>query len=142
MHELSPSAQATRYEHIEVASKGRVGIVTLSRAKSLNALNAQLSHEMLDALSVFDLDPAIGCMIVTGSERAFAAGADIAEMAAEDEATSPVVTVVAVVVLTGALLLMLRWLLKVRHNLRPKSPRCLPWKCRERVRGSAAVCGC
>lgn len=59
-------------------------------------------------------------------------------MAAEDEATSPVVTVVAVVVLTGALLLMLRWLLKVRHNLRPKSARCLPWKCPGKCAGQCS----
>jgi enoyl-CoA hydratase len=60
---------------------GRVGLVHLHRPKNLNALNAQLSRELLDALRSFDRDEAIGVMIVTGSERAFAAGADIEEMA-------------------------------------------------------------
>jgi enoyl-CoA hydratase len=58
-----------------------VGIVHLHRPNELNALNAPLAHELLDALRSFDEDEAIGAMIVTGSERAFAAGADIAEMA-------------------------------------------------------------
>ena len=75
------SAQADRYETIKVEASGRVGLVHLHRPKNLNALNAQLSHELLDALRSFDQDEAIGAMIVTGSERAFAAGADIEEMA-------------------------------------------------------------
>ncbi|MEM6761590.1 MAG: enoyl-CoA hydratase [Pseudomonadota bacterium] len=60
---------------------GAVGIVTLNRPKALNALNRQLIDDIVDALRAFDADPAIGCMILTGSERAFAAGADIKEMA-------------------------------------------------------------
>ena len=70
---------ATRRSRLETA--GRVGLVHLHRPKNLNALNAQLSRELLDALRSFDRDEAIGVMIVTGSERAFAAGADIEEMA-------------------------------------------------------------
>ena len=58
-----------------------MGLVRLHRPKNLNALNAHLSQELLDALRSFDQNEAIGAMIVTGSERAFAAGADIAEMA-------------------------------------------------------------
>ena len=70
------------YENIEVRTEaGKVGIVTLNRPKALNALNDALMTELGDALKVFDADPAIGCIIVTGSERAFAAGADIGAMA-------------------------------------------------------------
>ena len=59
----------------------KVGIITLNRPKQLNALNDQLMDELGQALKAFDADPAIGCIIVTGSEKAFAAGADIAAMA-------------------------------------------------------------
>lgn len=70
------------YELIEVRTEaGKVGIVTLNRPKQLNALNNQLMDELGAALKSFDADPAIGCMIITGSEKAFAAGADIAAMA-------------------------------------------------------------
>ncbi|MGK6305679.1 enoyl-CoA hydratase [Variovorax sp. DT-64] len=70
------------YENIEVRTEaGKVGIVTLNRPKALNALNDALMTELGDALKAFDADPAIGCIIVTGSERAFAAGADIGAMA-------------------------------------------------------------
>ena len=70
------------YETIDVRTEaGKVGIVTLNRPKALNALNDQLMTELGDALKAFDADEAIGCMIVTGSERAFAAGADIGAMA-------------------------------------------------------------
>ena len=75
------SVQVDRYETIKVETSGRVGLVHLHRPKNLNALNAQLSRELLDALRSFDQDEGIGVMIVTGSERAFAAGADIEEMA-------------------------------------------------------------
>ena len=60
---------------------GRVGVITLNRPKQLNALNDQLMDELGAALKVFDADPAIGCCIITGSEKAFAAGADIGAMA-------------------------------------------------------------
>ena len=68
-------------ECITVTTEGRVGIVTLNRPKQLNALNDQLMTELGTALKAFDADDNIGCMIVTGSEKAFAAGADIGAMA-------------------------------------------------------------
>ncbi|MDM0114928.1 enoyl-CoA hydratase [Variovorax sp. J22R133] len=70
------------YETIEVRIEaGKVGIITLNRPKALNALNDTLMTELGQALKAFDADEAIGCIILTGSERAFAAGADIAAMA-------------------------------------------------------------
>ncbi|MBK7025694.1 MAG: enoyl-CoA hydratase [Polaromonas sp.] len=69
------------YELITVTTQARVGIVTLNRPKQLNALNDQLMDEMGKALKAFDTDENIGCMILTGSEKAFAAGADIGAMA-------------------------------------------------------------
>jgi enoyl-CoA hydratase len=60
---------------------GKVGLISLNRPKQLNALNDQLMTELGVALKAFDADPAIGCMIITGSEKAFAAGADIGAMA-------------------------------------------------------------
>ena len=70
------------FETIEIRTEaGKVGIVTLNRPKALNALNNQLMDELGAALKAFDADPAIGCMVITGSERAFAAGADITAMA-------------------------------------------------------------
>jgi len=70
------------YDNIEVRTEAcKVGIVTLNRPKALNALNDDLMTELGDALKAFDKDEAIGCIIVTGSERAFAAGADITRMA-------------------------------------------------------------
>jgi len=70
------------YETLETrVEAGQVGIVTLNRPKALNALNDTLMNELGEALKAFDADEAIGCIIVTGSERAFAAGADIAAMA-------------------------------------------------------------
>ena len=69
------------YETILTETDGAVGIVTLNRPKALNALNVELIDELVDALRAFDADDAIGCMIITGSEKAFAAGADITEMA-------------------------------------------------------------
>lgn len=70
------------YETIEVRVEAdKVGIITLNRPKQLNALNDQLMNELGEALKAFDADENIGCMIITGSERAFAAGADIGAMA-------------------------------------------------------------
>lgn len=71
----------TTPETILLRTEGRVGIVTLNRPKALNALNKQLMDELSSALQAFDADPEIGCMVITGSEKAFAAGADISEMA-------------------------------------------------------------
>ena len=70
------------YETIEVRVEAeKVGIITLNRPKQLNALNDQLMNELGEALKAFDADEKIGCMIITGSEKAFAAGADIGGMA-------------------------------------------------------------
>ena len=70
------------YEQIEVRTEaGKVGVITLNRPKQLNALSNQLMDELGQALKAFDADEAIGCIIVTGSEKAFAAGADIGAMA-------------------------------------------------------------
>lgn len=69
------------YENILVETRGRVGLVTLNRPKALNALNDALMDELGAALIAFDRDEAIGCIVITGSERAFAAGADIGMMA-------------------------------------------------------------
>ena len=70
------------YENIEVRVEGgQVGIITLNRPKALNALNGALMDELGAALKAFDADEAIGCMVITGSEKAFAAGADISAMA-------------------------------------------------------------
>ena len=70
------------YESIQVRTEGgKVGVVTLNRPKQLNALNNELMDELGAALKAFDADPAIGCMVITGSEKAFAAGADIGAMA-------------------------------------------------------------
>ncbi|RME07566.1 MAG: enoyl-CoA hydratase [Anaerolineae bacterium] len=69
------------YETILTEVHGRVGLVRLNRPKALNALNSQLLHELMDALEAFDRDQAIGAMVVSGSEKAFAAGADIKQMA-------------------------------------------------------------
>ncbi|HOI65133.1 MAG TPA: enoyl-CoA hydratase [Thiomonas arsenitoxydans] len=62
-------------------TRGHVGLITLNRPKQLNALNDALMDALGDALKAFDADPAIGCMVVTGSDKAFAAGADISAMA-------------------------------------------------------------
>lgn len=68
------------YENILVETHGRVGLVRLNRPKALNALNDQLMDELGAALLSFDTDETIGAMVITGSERAFAAGADIGAM--------------------------------------------------------------
>jgi len=70
------------YQLITVTTQAeRVGLITLNRPKQLNALNDQLMTELGQALQAFDADPAIGCIVLTGSEKAFAAGADIGAMA-------------------------------------------------------------
>ena len=68
------------YETIIVEQRGRVGWITLNRPQALNALNAQVSEEVAAAASAFDADDSVGAIVVTGSEKAFAAGADIKEM--------------------------------------------------------------
>ena len=70
------------YECIEVRTEAdKVGIITLNRPKQLNALSPKLMVELGQALKGFEADPNIGCMIITGNEKAFAAGADIGVMA-------------------------------------------------------------
>ncbi|MGV8893613.1 MAG: enoyl-CoA hydratase [Burkholderiaceae bacterium] len=68
------------YENILVEMHGKVGLIQLSRPKALNALNDQMMDEIGDALSKFDNDENVGCIILTGSDKAFAAGADIGAM--------------------------------------------------------------
>ena len=68
------------YELILAEKKGRVGLVTLNRPKQMNALNAQVMQELAKALYAFDADEGVGCIVITGNEKAFAAGADIAAM--------------------------------------------------------------
>lgn len=69
------------YQNIIVETKDKVGVITLNRPKALNALNDQLMDELGFALKSFDKDEAIACIVITGSEKAFAAGADIGAMA-------------------------------------------------------------
>ena len=69
------------YENIVVETKGRVGIIRLNRPQALNALNKALIAELTQAIEAFDTDDKIGCMLITGSDKTFAAGADIKEMA-------------------------------------------------------------
>jgi enoyl-CoA hydratase len=70
----------TDYETILVETRGRVGWITLNRPEALNALNTQVMNDIVAAATAFDADEGIGAIVVTGSERAFAAGADIKEM--------------------------------------------------------------
>lgn len=69
------------YEYILTRTDGRVGVAQINRPKALNALNADVMNELMTALETFDADDNIGSMVVTGNERAFAAGADIKAMA-------------------------------------------------------------
>jgi enoyl-CoA hydratase len=69
------------YQNIATETRGRVGIIRLNRPQALNALNVALNAELAQAVAAFDADSGIGCMLITGSEKAFAAGADIKEMA-------------------------------------------------------------
>lgn len=70
-----------KYENILVETQAKVGLIRLNRPKALNALNDQLMDELGHALHAFDADEDIGCIVITGSEKAFAAGADIGAMA-------------------------------------------------------------
>src|SRR6185436_1045484 len=69
------------YETILVETKGKVGLIRLNRPAALNALNAQVNADMTAAIDAFEADANISCVILTGNEKAFAAGADIKEMA-------------------------------------------------------------
>ncbi|WP_305854565.1 enoyl-CoA hydratase-related protein [Shinella sp. H4-D48] len=66
---------------IDISREGRVALIRLNRAAQLNALNSQLAIEMIAAVEALDADKGVGALVITGSDRAFAAGADIAEMA-------------------------------------------------------------
>lgn len=68
------------YETILVEQRGRVGLITLNRPQALNALNVQSAIDITGALKIFDASDDIGCIVLAGSEKAFAAGADIKEM--------------------------------------------------------------
>jgi enoyl-CoA hydratase len=69
------------YETILVETKGKVGVIRLNRPQALNALNATVNAELTAAVDAFETDDAIACVVITGNEKAFAAGADIKEMA-------------------------------------------------------------
>jgi len=71
------------YETIITETRGKVGLITLNRPKALNALNSQVLADIVAAVKAFDADESVGAMVVTGSEKAFAAGADIKEMQAK-----------------------------------------------------------
>ena len=68
------------FETILVTRQGKVGLITLNRPHALNALNAQLIGELNRAIEAFEADSSIGCIVITGNEKAFAAGVDIKEM--------------------------------------------------------------
>ena len=69
------------YQNIVVETQGRVGIIRLNRPQALNALNRALIAELIQAIDACEADAGIGCLLITGNEKAFAAGADIKEMA-------------------------------------------------------------
>jgi enoyl-CoA hydratase len=69
------------YQNIIVETRGKVGVIRINRPQALNALNAVVVAELSGAIDGFETDPLVACMILTGSEKAFAAGADIKEMA-------------------------------------------------------------
>ena len=71
---------------IQVERQGRVAVVRLNRPKVLNALNAEMMRDLVAAMQALDRDPGVGCFVITGSERAFAAGADIKELASKSYA--------------------------------------------------------
>lgn len=71
------------YETLLVEQRGAVTLITLNRPQALNALNSQVLADLIAALAAFDADPSQGCAVLTGSEKAFAAGADIKEMASQ-----------------------------------------------------------
>ena len=72
------------YEHILVETRGSVGLITLNRPKAMNALCADLAREIAEAVDAYESDDNIGALVVTGSEKAFCAGADIKEMSDKD----------------------------------------------------------
>jgi enoyl-CoA hydratase len=75
--------RAMSHQNIIVETKGRVGLIRLNRPNALNALNSAMMVEIAAAVDAFEADAGIGCLVVTGSDKAFAAGADIKEMASK-----------------------------------------------------------
>lgn len=73
----------TEYRNVVVEQRGRVGLITLNRPEALNALNKAMMEELVDAAKAMDTDREVGSVVITGSTKAFAAGADIKEMAAQ-----------------------------------------------------------
>jgi enoyl-CoA hydratase len=71
------------YENIIIETKGRVGLIRLNRPQALNALSTRLVAELARALAAFEADDGVGCIVITGSDKAFAAGADIKEMSSK-----------------------------------------------------------
>ena len=80
------------YECILTEKDGAVGVITLNRPDALNAFNNTLMNEVTDALEKFDADDTVGCIVLTGSEKAFAAGADIKEIADQSPMWTPCAT--------------------------------------------------
>jgi enoyl-CoA hydratase len=78
---VSSETPSGDYTNVLTRTEGRVGIVQINRPKVRNALNSQTMAELIDALQIFDADEDIGCLVITGDDIAFAAGADIKEMA-------------------------------------------------------------
>ena len=74
------SVTEKQFENILVEQKDRVAVITLNRPKALNALSSAMEKEVVEAVEALDGEPGVGCIVVTGSEKAFAAGADIKEM--------------------------------------------------------------
>ncbi|CAG8451945.1 11806_t:CDS:2 [Diversispora eburnea] len=79
-HDTSSDETPSKHKFILTESHDKVGLITLNRPKALNALSTDLFHELNDVLEKFDNDPNVGAIVITGSEKAFAAGADIKEM--------------------------------------------------------------
>ena len=75
-----PPPTSPAYEFIKAETRGSAGLITLNRPKALNALCDGLLDDLIHAARAFDADPAVGAIVITGSEKAFAAGADIKEM--------------------------------------------------------------
>ncbi|MBK0419038.1 enoyl-CoA hydratase [Leucobacter sp. CSA1] len=80
MSENTNAVQLGDYDNLVVEKRGAVGLITLNRPKALNALSDALTAEMTDALEEFESDEEVGAVVITGNEKAFAAGADIKEM--------------------------------------------------------------
>jgi enoyl-CoA hydratase len=78
---MSDQTSSKEYKNIIVQQEGKAGIIELNRPKALNALNSELLSELIEALQVFDAAGDVGCMVLTGNQKAFSAGADIKEMA-------------------------------------------------------------